>query len=149
MLAPESVVLETSLGKIQLELYGIMHLEYVLGVPFQESRPPFIEPLENFQTCENVAQLVQRGYYNGVIFHRIVAVRPDTGLELSDVVLIGYAGEGPQASCIMVQGGDPTGSHGQGWHEHMRSNVVRSLGLSLARRVVCCNADQFLFLFLP
>ena len=28
------------------------------------------------QTCENFAQLAKRGYYNGVIFHRIIAVRP-------------------------------------------------------------------------
>jgi hypothetical protein len=30
-----------------------MRLEYVEGVPFQESRPPFIEPLALFWTCEN------------------------------------------------------------------------------------------------
>jgi hypothetical protein len=31
----------------------------------------------NRQTCENFAQLAKRGYYNGVIFHRIIAVRHD------------------------------------------------------------------------
>jgi hypothetical protein len=31
--------------------------------------------LVNRQTCENFAQLAKRGYYNGVIFHRIIAVR--------------------------------------------------------------------------
>jgi hypothetical protein len=29
-----------------------------------------------WQTCENFAQLAKRGYYNGVIFHRIIAVCP-------------------------------------------------------------------------
>ena len=37
------------------------------------------------KTCKNFAQLAQRGYYNGVIFHRVI---PD----------------------FMVQGGDPTGT---------------------------------------
>lgn len=37
------------------------------------------------KTCKNFAQLAQRGYYNGVIFHRVI---PD----------------------FMIQGGDPTGT---------------------------------------
>lgn len=36
-------------------------------------------------TCRNFAELARRGYYNGVIFHRIIA---------------GF----------MIQGGDPTGT---------------------------------------
>lgn len=75
MPAPESVVLETSLGDIQLELYwnhaprvcllypSLKHDNNCSGVP-------------NWQTCENFAQLATRGYYNGVIFHRIIVVRP-------------------------------------------------------------------------
>ncbi|KAF9242097.1 cyclophilin-like domain-containing protein [Melanogaster broomeanus] len=59
----ESVVLETSMGDIQLELYW-------------EHAP---------KTCKNFAELAKRGYYNGVIFHRIIAD-------------------------FMVQGGDPTGT---------------------------------------
>ncbi|TFY60950.1 hypothetical protein EVG20_g7238 [Dentipellis fragilis] len=59
----QSVVLETSLGDIQLELYW-------------EHAP---------RTCQNFAELAKRGYYNGVVFHRIVAD-------------------------FMVQGGDPTGT---------------------------------------
>ena len=31
----------------------------------------------NRQTCENFEQLAKRGYYNGLIFHRIIAVRHD------------------------------------------------------------------------
>ena len=37
------------------------------------------------ETCRNFAELSRRGYYNGVIFHRII-------------------------SDFMVQGGDPTGT---------------------------------------
>src|SRR5712671_173563 len=77
MPASESVVLETSLGNIQLELYWD-HAPRVR---------PFINPKRGtvpkqthgfllVQTCENFAQLAKRGYYNGVIFHRIVAVCP-------------------------------------------------------------------------
>jgi peptidyl-prolyl cis-trans isomerase-like 1 len=63
MPVPESVTLETNMGDIQLELYW-------------DHAP---------KTCENFAQLAKRGYYNGVVFHRIVAD-------------------------FMVQGGDPTGT---------------------------------------
>ena len=65
----ESVVLETSLGDIQLELYWnhaprvsmcYYFQDFVLNVP---------------QTCQNFAELVKQGYYNGVVFHRIIAVR--------------------------------------------------------------------------
>ncbi|KAJ3552804.1 hypothetical protein NM688_g3963 [Phlebia brevispora] len=59
----ESVVLETSLGDIQLELYW-------------DHAP---------RTCKNFVELARRGYYNGIIFHRII-------------------------SDFMVQGGDPTGT---------------------------------------
>jgi hypothetical protein len=53
-----------------------MHLEYVLDVHFP--RDYAFSPLGKIlspQTCENFAQLAKRGYYNGVIFHRIIAVR--------------------------------------------------------------------------
>jgi len=59
----ESVVLETSLGDVQLELYW-------------DHAP---------RTCKNFAELAKRGYYNGVIIHRIIAD-------------------------FMIQTGDPTGT---------------------------------------
>jgi len=76
MPAPESVVLETSLGIIQLELYWDHAPRVCLSFPNST-----IEPTAGFfQTCENFAQLTKRGYYNGVVFHRIVAVRcPSSG----------------------------------------------------------------------
>ena len=74
MPAPESVILETSLGNIQLELYW----EHAPRVCPGASISAISSDTGNyflFQTCENFAQLAKRGYYNGVIFHRIVAVR--------------------------------------------------------------------------
>lgn len=68
----ESVVLETSVGDIQLELYWehapkVKTVDTYSGVRFAQT---------GFQTCKNFAELARRGYYNGVIFHRIIAVRP-------------------------------------------------------------------------
>ncbi|KAG8889430.1 heme binding [Tulasnella sp. 332] len=58
-----SVVLETSMGQVTLELYW-------------DHAP---------KTCKNFSELARRGYYNGLVFHRII---PD----------------------FMIQGGDPTGT---------------------------------------
>ena len=41
----------------------------------------------SLQTCENFAQLAKRGYYNGVVFHRIIAVRHD---ESKTLLLLTY-----------------------------------------------------------
>jgi len=59
----ESVVLKTNLGNFELELYW--------------NHAPV--------TCKNFVELTKHGYYNGVIFHRIIAD-------------------------FMIQGGDPTGT---------------------------------------
>lgn len=58
-----TVVLETNYGEIVVELF------------------PEVAP----KACENFTQLVEKGYYNGVTFHRVI---PD----------------------FMIQGGDPTGT---------------------------------------
>jgi peptidyl-prolyl cis-trans isomerase-like 1 len=58
-----NVLLKTSMGDITLELYW-------------DHAP---------RTCDNLKELVKKGYYNGTIFHRVI---PD----------------------FMVQGGDPTGT---------------------------------------
>lgn len=62
-MANRSVVIETNLGTIQLEL-------------LEEEAP---------KTTENFILLAQRGYYDGVIFHRVI-------------------------KGFMIQGGDPTGT---------------------------------------
>ena len=57
------VILETNQGNIELKLM------------------PQVAP----QACENFVKLVQKGYYNGVVFHRVI-------------------------KGFMIQGGDPTGT---------------------------------------
>ncbi|KAG2089216.1 cyclophilin-like domain-containing protein [Suillus cothurnatus] len=71
----DSVVLETSLGDIQLELYW--------------NHAP--------RTCQNFAELAKRGYYNGVVFHRIIAAN----ICIHDRSYL---------QDFMIQGGDPTGT---------------------------------------
>jgi peptidyl-prolyl cis-trans isomerase-like 1 len=61
----------------------------------------------NRQTCENFAQLAKRGYYNGVIFHRIIAVRHDEYRPLNFFSNFTYC---LFSKDFMVQGGDPTGT---------------------------------------
>jgi cyclophilin family peptidyl-prolyl cis-trans isomerase len=68
---PPFVTLETSMGDITIELYW--------------KHAP--------NTCRNFAELARRGYYNGTIFHRVIAD-------------------------FMVQGGDPTGK----FSEESKSN---------------------------
>eukprot|EP00048_Salpingoeca_helianthica_P000208 m.39973 g.39973 ORF g.39973 m.39973 type:complete len:168 (-) comp10236_c1_seq1:27-530(-) len=60
---PAGVALETSIGTLVVELYW-------------QHAP---------KTCKNFAELANRGYYNGTIFHRII-------------------------KNFMIQGGDPTGT---------------------------------------
>ncbi|MBI3602453.1 MAG: peptidylprolyl isomerase [Candidatus Omnitrophica bacterium] len=67
MKGKSSIVLETNQGRIELKLF------------------PDIAPL----ACENFIGLVEKGYYNGVTFHRVV-------------------------KDFMIQGGDPTATGGGG-----------------------------------
>ncbi|KAK6533248.1 heme binding [Orbilia ellipsospora] len=60
---PRAVLLDTSMGRIVIELYN-------------EHAP---------RTCKNFATLASKGYYDGIIFHRII-------------------------KDFMIQGGDPTGT---------------------------------------
>lgn len=111
MPAPESVVLETNMGDIQLELYW-------------DHAP---------RTCENFAQLAKRGYYNGVVFHRIVAD-------------------------FMVQGGDPTGTgrggtsiYGQKFEDEIHPDL-RFTGagiLAMANAGPNTNGSQFFMTLAP
>lgn len=59
----KNVILETNQGKIEIKLF------------------PEVAP----KACENFTKLVENGYYNGLIFHRII-------------------------KDFMIQGGDPTGT---------------------------------------
>lgn len=101
----DSVILETSLGDVQLELYW-------------DHAP---------RTCKNFAELARRGYYNGVIFHRII-------------------------SDFMIQGGDPTGTgrggtsiYGQKFEDEMHLDL-RFTGagiLAMANAGPNTNGSQF------
>ncbi|KIJ44311.1 hypothetical protein M422DRAFT_252317 [Sphaerobolus stellatus SS14] len=106
-----NVVLETSLGQIELELYW-------------DHAP---------KTCKNFQELAARGYYNGVIFHRIV---PD----------------------FMVQGGDPTGTgrggtsiYGQRFEDeiHPELRFVGAGVLAMANSGPNTNASQFFMTLAP
>ncbi|KAF8643840.1 hypothetical protein AX16_008857 [Volvariella volvacea WC 439] len=107
----ESVVLETSLGDVQLELYW-------------DYAP---------KTCKNFAELARRGYYNGVVFHRII---PD----------------------FMIQTGDPTGTgrggtsiYGQKFEDEIHPDL-RFTGagiLAMANAGPNTNGSQFFITLSP
>ena len=85
-MAKQTVVFETTKGKITLEVY------------------PEVAP----KTVENFVGLVNKGYYNGVIFHRVI-------------------------NNFMIQGGDPTGTGRGGeclWGEKFEDEIsAKALGL--------------------
>ncbi|KAJ3576868.1 hypothetical protein NP233_g142 [Leucocoprinus birnbaumii] len=107
----DSVVLETSLGDVQLELYW-------------DHAP---------KTCKNFAELAKKGYYNGVIFHRIIAD-------------------------FMIQGGDPTGTgrggtsiYGQKFEDEIHPEL-RFTGagiLAMANSGPNTNGSQFFITLAP
>ena len=90
------VVLETTQGNIELQLY------------------PDVTP----KTCENFVGLVNKGYYNGVIFHRII-------------------------KDFMIQGGDPTGTGRGGaslWGGKFEDEVTPELQFNRKGLLAMANA---------
>jgi len=105
------VVLETNVGKIELKLY------------------PKVAPL----AVENFTTHVKNGYYNGLIFHRVI-------------------------KGFMIQGGDPTGTGRGGesiWKKNFEDefapNVVfdRPFLLAMANRGPKTNGSQFFITLAP
>lgn len=105
------VVLETNLGKIELKLY------------------PKVAP----KAVENFTTHVKNGYYNGLIFHRII-------------------------KDFMIQGGDPTGTGRGGesiwkkdFEDEFAPNVVfdRPFLLAMANRGPKTNGSQFFITTVP
>ncbi|KAL9715377.1 Peptidyl-prolyl cis-trans isomerase-like 1 [Leucoagaricus gongylophorus] len=106
-----SVVLETNLGVVKVELYW--------------NHAP--------KTCRNFAELANNGYYNGVIFHRII-------------------------SDFMIQGGDPTGTgrggtsiYGQNFEDEIHPEL-RFTGagiLAMANSGPNTNGSQFFITLAP
>ncbi len=100
-----NVVLETNYGKIELKLF------------------PKAAPL----AVENFTKLVQKGYYNGTIFHRVI-------------------------KGFMIQGGDPTGTGMGGtsiWGKEFKNEYAPNLVfdkpylLAMANRGPNTNGSQF------
>ncbi|KAG8905355.1 heme binding [Tulasnella sp. 403] len=85
------------------------------------------------ETCENFAELTKRGYYNGTLFHRIVAD-------------------------FMIQGGDPTGTgrggtsiYGQKFEDEIHPDL-RFVGagiLAMANSGPNTNGSQFFITLAP
>ena len=105
------VVLETTQGNIELKLY------------------PDIAP----RTCENFTGLVKKGYYNGVVFHRVI-------------------------KAFMIQGGDPTGTGRGGeslWGKSFEDERVKDVKfdkkgiLAMANAGPNTNGSQFFITTAP
>jgi len=105
ILSDKTVVLETSQGAIEIKL---MHE---------------VAPL----ACENFTRLVEKGYYNGVIFHRVI-------------------------KNFMLQGGDPTGTGTGGssiWGKSFKDEVIPNVKfdkpglLAMANSGPDTNGSQF------
>ena len=101
----QTVVFETNQGNIEFKLY------------------PDIAP----KACENFVGLVKKGYYNGILFHRVI-------------------------KNFMIQGGDPTGTGGGGssiWGREFNDEVTdkvqfnRTGLLAMANRGPNTNESQF------
>lgn len=90
------VVLETTQGKIELQLY------------------PQVAP----KACENFVKLVEKGYYDGIIFHRVIKK-------------------------FMIQTGDPTGTGRGGssiWNQPFEDEVTAKVTFDRQGQVAMANA---------
>eukprot|EP00164_Ancoracysta_twista_P036068 GFYU01080531.1.p1 GENE.GFYU01080531.1~~GFYU01080531.1.p1 ORF type:complete len:178 (-),score=36.94 GFYU01080531.1:150-683(-) len=105
------VVLETTMGQLEVELYA--------------HHAP--------KTCKNFEELAKRGYYNGIVFHRIIRD-------------------------FMVQGGDPTGTGRGGesiYGAKFEDEITRDLKhtgagiLSMANSGPNTNGSQFFITCAP
>jgi peptidylprolyl isomerase len=107
----KNVILETNAGKIEIKLF------------------PEVAP----KACENFTKLVEKGYYNGLIFHRVI-------------------------KNFMIQGGDPTGTGrggesiwGKPFEDEFKTDVVfdRPGILAMANAGPETNGSQFFITTVP
>jgi len=107
----KNVIVETSQGKIEIKLF------------------PEVAP----KACENFTKLVEKGYYNGIIFHRVI-------------------------KNFMIQGGDPTGTGrggesiwGKPFEDEFRQDFVfdRPGILAMANAGPQTNGSQFFITTAP
>ncbi|NOX15810.1 MAG: peptidylprolyl isomerase [Epsilonproteobacteria bacterium] len=105
------VILQTNQGNIELQLF------------------PKVAP----KACENFTTLVNRGYYDGIIFHRVI-------------------------KNFMIQSGDPTGTGrggesiwGHPFKDEFKSNLVfdKPFYLAMANRGKNTNGSQFFITTVP
>jgi peptidylprolyl isomerase len=105
------VTLETTAGTIELTLH------------------PDVAP----KACENFIKLSEKGYYNGIIFHRVI-------------------------KGFMIQGGDPTGTGTGGqsiWEQNFEDEVSPQVKfdrpglLAMANRGPATNGSQFFITTVP
>lgn len=105
------VVMETTMGTIEIEMFA----------------------KETPKTVENFLGLTRKGYYNGIIFHRVI-------------------------DNFMIQGGDPTGSgrggesfFGKEFEDEIRPNLKHDAAgiLSMANRGPNTNTSQFFITLVP
>ncbi|MFH1441807.1 MAG: peptidylprolyl isomerase [Candidatus Omnitrophota bacterium] len=92
----KNVILETTQGKIEIKLF------------------PDIAP----KACENFTELVKKGYYNGIIFHRVI-------------------------KNFMIQGGDPTGTGRGGnsiWNKPFEDEVTSAVTFNKTGLLAMANA---------
>jgi len=111
LFAKDVVVLQTNQGDIELQLF------------------PKIAP----KACENFEKLVKKGYYDGIIFHRVI-------------------------KNFMIQGGDPTGTGrggesiwGHTFEDEFKPNVIfdKPFYLAMANRGRNTNGSQFFITTVP
>ena len=111
LFAGNMVVLKTNQGDIELKLF------------------PKIAP----KACENFTTLVKRGYYDGIIFHRVI-------------------------KNFMIQSGDPTGTGrggesiwGKPFKDEFKPNVIfdKPFYLAMANRGKNTNGSQFFITTVP
>ena len=109
--ANDIVVLKTNQGDIELQLY------------------PKVAP----KACENFETLVKKGYYDGIIFHRVI-------------------------KNFMIQGGDPTGTGrggesiwGHPFKDEFKANLIfdKPFYLAMANRGRNTNGSQFFITTVP
>lgn len=105
------VVMETTMGTIEIEMFA----------------------KETPKTVENFIGLARKGYYDGIIFHRVI-------------------------DNFMIQGGDPTGSGrggeslwGKEFEDEIRPNLKHDAAgiLSMANRGPNTNTSQFFITLVP
>jgi len=130
------IILLTFLGLITNNLYGDENMEKDTIVVLETNQGiieirlmPDIAP----KTCENFTGLVKKGYYDGIIFHRVI-------------------------KDFMIQGGDPTGTGRGGasiWGKPFEDEVTQTVAfdkpglLAMANAGPNTNGSQFFITTAP